>query len=58
LYDELGLDSFDAFMLLLLIESLAGVDFPPDTPPALWTLGDGFNYYSQLVVGSSAHPGA
>ena len=55
LYDEFGLDSFEAFMLLLFIESLAGVDFPPDTPPALWTVGDGFNYYTQLAAGNTTH---
>ncbi len=49
LFDELGLDSFDAFRLLLLIEDLAGVGFPEEVPPELWTAGDAYDWYLKLA---------
>jgi acyl carrier protein len=50
LYDELGLDSLEAFRLVILIEDLAGVDFPPATTPMLWTLRDAYTYLQQLTA--------
>jgi acyl carrier protein len=55
LYDELGLDSFEAFRLLLLIEELAGVDFPTDTLPELWVVGDAYRYYERLAAEAVTH---
>lgn len=48
LYDDLGLDSFQAFELLIVIESLAEVTLPPMDLPQLFTLGDAFEYYRVL----------
>ena len=48
LYDDLGLDSFKAFELLIICESLADNVVPPETPPELFTLADAFTYYEQL----------
>jgi acyl carrier protein len=48
LYDELGFDSFQAFELLIVVESLAGNLVPPEQLPELYTLGDAHAYYQQL----------
>ena len=53
LYDEVGLDSFQAFLLIVLVESLAGADVPPPQLPAMYTMGDAFRYYRSLVVAPS-----
>jgi acyl carrier protein len=50
LYDELGFDSFQAFELLIVVESLAGNLVPPAEVPELYTLGDAHAYYEQLRV--------
>ena len=50
LYDELGLDSLSAFRLVLFCETLAGADFPPDTIPPIFTVGDAYDYYRHLVL--------
>lgn len=48
LYEELGLDSFAAFRMILFVEDLADVPFPPDDIPPMFTVGDVFAYYSVL----------
>jgi len=48
LFDELGLDSLQAFMLILLVESLAEVEVPPVEIPPMFVLGDAFTYYEDL----------
>lgn len=48
LYDELGLDSFQAFELLIIVESLAGSLVPPVDIPELYTVGDAYAYYRKL----------
>jgi acyl carrier protein len=45
LYDDLGIDSFQAFELLIVIEAAAGLDVPPPELPELYTLGNAFTYY-------------
>jgi acyl carrier protein len=50
LYDELGLDSFQAFELLIVVEALAGNVVPPATPAELFTLADAFAYYEDLAA--------
>lgn len=54
LYADLGLDSLQAFQLVLLIESLTGVVVPPETVPALYSLGDAFDYYAMLSAAGSS----
>jgi acyl carrier protein len=49
LFDDLGLDSLQAFQLLVVIESLAGVDVPPPELPAMYTMQDAYDYYRSLV---------
>lgn len=48
LYEELGFDSFQAFELLVVIESAAGNLVPPAEVPELYTLGDAHAYYETL----------
>jgi acyl carrier protein len=48
LYDELGFDSLQSFQLLLLVESMAGLDVPEEDPPGLFTLDDAYQYYVKL----------
>lgn len=50
LYDELALDSFDAFRLLLFLEDLADVPFPPNDVPKLFTVQDAYRYYVDLAA--------
>lgn len=50
LYDDLGLDSLQAFQLMLFTEGLAGASFPPDFPPPLFTVGDAYSYYELLLA--------
>jgi acyl carrier protein len=48
LYDAVGLDSFQAFQLIINVESLAGADVPPVELPAMYTLRDAYGYYLVL----------
>jgi acyl carrier protein len=48
LYEDLGLDSLQAFELLIIIEGLAEAMVAPLDIPALYTLGDAFAYYEDL----------
>lgn len=45
LFDDLGLDSLQAFELVVGTEQLAGRDVPPPEVPALWTVADAYRYY-------------
>lgn len=48
LYETIGLDSFQAFQLIIIVESLAGIDVPPIELPAMYTLRDAYGYYVML----------
>jgi acyl carrier protein len=48
LYDDLSFDSFQAFELLIVVESLAGNVVPPEEIPELYTLADAYEYYQSL----------
>lgn len=45
LFDDLGLDSFTTFELVVVTEQLADVTLPPPELPPLFTLGDAYAYY-------------
>ena len=45
LYENLGIDSLQAFELLIITEQLAGLSVPPPSIPAIFTLGDAYDYY-------------
>ena len=45
LFEDLELDSLQAFELIICIESIAGVLVPPEEMPNIWTLGDAYDYY-------------
>jgi acyl carrier protein len=45
LYDDLGLDSFQAFQVIVLVEQLAGLVVAPVELPELYTVGDSHRYY-------------
>jgi len=49
LYDELAIDSFQAFELIVLIEAMANVQVPPAVVPELYTMADAFQYFQVLV---------
>ncbi len=51
LYEELALDSLQAFHLLVVVEELAEVLYPPEVIPELFTLGQAYNYYRDLSSG-------
>lgn len=48
LYETVGLDSFQAFQMIIVIESLAGADVPPVELPEMYTLQDAYQYYLVL----------
>jgi acyl carrier protein len=48
LYDDLAVDSFQAFELLIIIEGIAEIMMPPPEIPELFTLADTFEYYQTL----------
>jgi acyl carrier protein len=49
LYEEWGLDSLQAFELIILTEQLAGLDVPVVEVPAMFTIGDAYIYYGKCV---------
>jgi acyl carrier protein len=54
LFDELALDSLQAFELIVVTEQLAGRDVPPPELPTIWTLGDAYRYYCDSVAAARA----
>lgn len=55
LYTDLGLDSLQAFELIIIIETLADA-VPLDDVPELYTMQDAFEYYAHLSRESAAAP--
>ena len=45
LYATIGLDSLQAFELILVTEEMAGLSVPPAQVPLIFTLGDAYDYY-------------
>jgi len=45
LYETVGLDSLQAFELVLFTEEIAGLSAPPSEIPMIFTLGDAYSYY-------------
>lgn len=41
----IGLDSLQAFQLIIFIEALANVDVPPLDLPDIYTVQDAYDYY-------------
>ena len=52
LFVELGLDSFDAFRLLIWLEVISGEPYPSNKVPPLFTLQDAYDYYIELRAGA------
>lgn len=50
LYTELALDSFQSLELLVIVEAMADVEVPPANLPEIYTMGDAYEYYRQLVA--------
>jgi acyl carrier protein len=44
-FDDLGVDSFQAFQMLIIIETAADLMVPPPYLPEIFTLGDAFEYF-------------
>jgi acyl carrier protein len=49
LFDDWGLDSLQAFEMVIIVESMAGCLVPPAVIPELLTVGDAYDYYRALV---------
>jgi acyl carrier protein len=49
LYSIVGLDSLQAFQLIIIIESLANCDVPPMDIPGIYTFHDAYEYYTTLL---------
>lgn len=50
LYTTLALDSFQSLELLVVIEAMADVEVPPAVLPQLFTMGDAYEYYRELLA--------
>ena len=48
LYDDWGVDSLQAFQMIVIVESMAGVLVPPEHIPELFTVGDAYGYFCTL----------
>ena len=44
LFETIGLDSFQAFELLVIVESLAGAETSPLNMPSIQTVRDAYSY--------------
>jgi acyl carrier protein len=57
-YDELyngwGLDSLQAFSLIVVIEAISDTVVPPEEIPELYTPADAYDYYCDLVSAAAA----
>ena len=49
LFDDWGLDSLQAFQMLVAVESMAGATVPPAGLPTIFTVGDAYDYYRTLA---------
>jgi acyl carrier protein len=45
LYEDWGIDSLQAFELIILTEQLAGLHIPPAEIPLMFTVQDAYEYY-------------
>lgn len=54
LYDDWGLDSLQAFQLIIIIEGMADVLVPPEETPVLFTVQDAYQYYCVLLASDSS----
>lgn len=54
LYEDWGLDSLQAFELIIIVESLAGSLVPPASVPEIFTVQDAFDYYRSMLADSSS----
>ena len=50
LYDDLGLDSVQAFEVIVIVETMAECIVPPVEVPSLYTLSDAFAYYQKCLT--------
>lgn len=50
LFDDWGLDSLQAFQMIVTVEGLAGVVVPPPEIPEMFTVGDAYAYYRSLLA--------
>lgn len=50
LYDDLGIDSFQAFEVIVVAELAAGLDVPPPELPILYTVEDAYSYYRNCLA--------
>jgi len=48
LYEDLGVDSFKAFELLIAVEVIAECLVPPVEIPEIFTLADSYTYYQSI----------
>jgi acyl carrier protein len=51
LFDQWGLDSLQAFQLVVAIESMAGALVPPPIVPEMYTVGEAYRYFLSLFPG-------
>jgi acyl carrier protein len=49
LFDVWGLDSLQAFQMIIVVEDMAGCLVPPPEIPTMLVVGDAYEYYRSLV---------
>lgn len=57
LFDDIGMDSFGSFELVLATEELAGLSAPPSQVPEIHTLGDAYAYFLKCRADVAAGTG-
>ena len=49
LYDDWGLDSLQAFQMVIITETMANCSVPPPEIPEIYSLQDAFTYYQSIL---------
>jgi acyl carrier protein len=49
MFSDIGLDSLQAFEMIIFIEAKANLMVPPDDLPMIFTLGDAYEYYLMAI---------
>lgn len=57
LWDELELDSMQAFHMIIAIEAHAGLVIPEADVPDLYTLGDAYEYFCRVHAQTTSDSG-
>jgi acyl carrier protein len=58
LFDEIGLDSFEMFHVVMLVEDITGLEVSLEEPPPMTTLQDTYAFYRAVIATAGQPVGA